>query len=615
MYELPAQNLQGKISVIYQEMQPRFITTAIKIVSYITIILPVVVLLMKMYLRSTKKYHIVNPHLHIHLNSLLQPLGYPQLPGLCYGVSCMGLRAIALGQEKKFNERIDKLSQILDAHNNDADKTVKTLQQSHKSWFTEECLPFFDGTWLFQNHPIRISELLPQDCLPPILQQIYPPVYAMLNPPSQEKNSITYLTAATGQYTPTQLTQLLADLGNTAGSQPVHLFLIGYGPENPHSILLSYVPTTKSWLYLDVNTLPILSVKDTTSLVTLIFSSFPPKSFDEKTIPSIPLSIQTLSSEQKSSDSKKKLQELFSKKWAPALRITNEKREEYANELLNIACLGADTAMASFLLENPESWIHKKILPSPLTIALFNKLEDIALKLIEKGVDIHAKDPGGDTPLHCAIHAQLASVAQKLLEKGADIHAKNHLGDTPLHLALNAKLDSIALTLIEKGADIHAKDGEGVTPLEFAIRMDLETVALKLLEKGADIFTTNHLGASALHYAIANQCTRVLKKLLTNKVPLFYEDSKTISPIEIALIQNDQHIKQLVLQEFLKRRITTIDLSSLQHLPKEILESIKPKEGLLWKIKPYLQKLNEDLNLSRGTRKNPPRACKPPKGR
>jgi hypothetical protein len=84
-----------------------------------------------------------------------------------------------------------------------------------------------------------------------------------------------------------------------------------------------------------------------------------------------------------------------------------------------------------------------------LTIAVrfssheFQRLDVVKL-LIDKGADVNAKEPNGNTPLHLAdLNAELVEL---LIAKGADVNIKNKLGETPLQ-ALPAKhqKDSICL--------------------------------------------------------------------------------------------------------------------------------------------------------------------------
>ena len=63
---------------------------------------------------------------------------------------------------------------------------------------------------------------------------------------------------------------------------------------------------------------------------------------------------------------------------------------------------------------------------------LSGKIEDVRQHLAA-GVDVNAKNVGGDTPLHYAMGK--IEIAELLIAKGADVNARDAYGGTPLHYA------------------------------------------------------------------------------------------------------------------------------------------------------------------------------------
>jgi hypothetical protein len=63
--------------------------------------------------------------------------------------------------------------------------------------------------------------------------------------------------------------------------------------------------------------------------------------------------------------------------------------------------------------------------------------------LIDHGANINAQDDDGYTPLIVACYKGLADIAQLLIEKGADVNAKDHEGLTALRLAENDDLKQL----------------------------------------------------------------------------------------------------------------------------------------------------------------------------
>jgi ankyrin repeat protein len=109
-----------------------------------------------------------------------------------------------------------------------------------------------------------------------------------------------------------------------------------------------------------------------------------------------------------------------------------------------------------------------------------------AVKMIDRGADIEAKDPGaGASALHFAVMMGKQPFIDLLLARGADVNSRTRNGTTPLHTAvLYARLE-VAEYLIEKGADINAQSVSGATPLALAIAAKNDPIIARLKELGA----------------------------------------------------------------------------------------------------------------------------------
>jgi hypothetical protein len=108
-----------------------------------------------------------------------------------------------------------------------------------------------------------------------------------------------------------------------------------------------------------------------------------------------------------------------------------------------------------------------------------------AVKMIEQGADVEAKDPGaGASALHYAVMKGEMPLVSLLLQRGADVNSRTKSGTTPLHTAVLYKHTEIAEYLIEKGADINARSASGATPLGLAIAANYNTVEQMLRRRG-----------------------------------------------------------------------------------------------------------------------------------
>jgi hypothetical protein len=109
-----------------------------------------------------------------------------------------------------------------------------------------------------------------------------------------------------------------------------------------------------------------------------------------------------------------------------------------------------------------------------------------AVKMIEQGVDLEAKDPGaGASALHYAVMKGEMPLVGLLIQRGADVNSRTKSGTTPLHTAVLYGRYEVAEYLIGKGADVNAKSASGATPLSLADVARFERIAKLLREHGA----------------------------------------------------------------------------------------------------------------------------------
>ncbi len=114
-------------------------------------------------------------------------------------------------------------------------------------------------------------------------------------------------------------------------------------------------------------------------------------------------------------------------------------------------------------------------------------LAEVKRKIEQEGVDIHCRDPQGQTPLICAALEGRATVVKYLIDHGADVNlaagAKSD-GESPLIAAAMSGKVPVVKLLVEAGAnlDYEPQGQKGHTALAYAKAERLKKVVEYLLE-------------------------------------------------------------------------------------------------------------------------------------
>ena len=171
-----------------------------------------------------------------------------------------------------------------------------------------------------------------------------------------------------------------------------------------------------------------------------------------------------------------------------------------------------------------------------LTIASYHGKEGTVKLLLERNVNVNAKDKRGKTPLIVATLAGHIDIVELLLDKGADANAK-YIGGTALMDATVSERDEIVALLLEKGADTEAENKYGVTPLSAAAKNGYRRIARLLLDNDANIEARDKNGNTPLMFAARNEQLLVLELLLSRGANVEARNRDGASALTLANIE------------------------------------------------------------------------------
>ena len=223
-------------------------------------------------------------------------------------------------------------------------------------------------------------------------------------------------------------------------------------------------------------------------------------------------------------------------------------RTDVAQALLD---QGADTTLR---MHSMRTWQ-----PTPLLLAIDDRLVPVALLLIERGADVNASTAsrGGDlrqlSPLMLAARNGLPDVVEALLAKGAAVDWRNERGHTALtEMALGGDSHpsaGVAMALLAAGADSDAASNEQRTALMYAAgsryQVDVEFVRL-LLDHGAKLDAADHSGRTPLMFAAAAGQTAIARELMQRGANARATDAEGRTALAIATQAQHKEVVQLL---------------------------------------------------------------------
>ena len=156
-------------------------------------------------------------------------------------------------------------------------------------------------------------------------------------------------------------------------------------------------------------------------------------------------------------------------------------------DLFFIACKIGYLNKAKFYLENDPTYINKQTENgiSGLEYAVKNKHNEVVHSLLDnKDLSLYQKNPFGNNILHVAVHSLNYEVAIRLIESGMDLNKVNKDGQTALDIAIQKK-DAFLVTLLQAR-------GANYSPIKSGISVFINKISGSLSCTTADIPIEQH---------------------------------------------------------------------------------------------------------------------------
>ena len=134
-------------------------------------------------------------------------------------------------------------------------------------------------------------------------------------------------------------------------------------------------------------------------------------------------------------------------------------------------------------------------------LSFFSRNEKVALTLIAKGANVHARSLTNNTPLHYATRGSRINLVDILLKAGSDVNAAGKENKVILHLAAGSGNEDLVHLLLTRGANISSVDKHGYTALHLAARKGYTKIVEILLKHGSDVNAMDAFWETPLHHA------------------------------------------------------------------------------------------------------------------
>lgn len=176
------------------------------------------------------------------------------------------------------------------------------------------------------------------------------------------------------------------------------------------------------------------------------------------------------------------------------------------------------------------------------------------------GVELWAQNSSNDinlrldfynTPLAYAVKCEKKDIVLILLKNKAEVNVLNNMRESPLIMAVKRRRYDIAVDLIKAGADVNFPyEKQTILPISDCPGFFLQKI---------------HEKDNALNLSVANCSTTFLLKLIKNGADVNALNSKGMNPLQIALINKNYDVANLLLENDANPNFSTYTVGSTLH--------------------------------------------------
>ncbi|CDK31056.1 ankyrin repeat domain-containing protein [Candidatus Babela massiliensis] len=184
-----------------------------------------------------------------------------------------------------------------------------------------------------------------------------------------------------------------------------------------------------------------------------------------------------------------------------------------------------------------------------LILAIKKNKKDLAKLLIKNKADTNSKNSTGYTALMIAIARDDKDLVEMLIINGADINAQDNRGYTPLIVSIcKGQKDLVELLIKNNNININAKDNNGWNALIWAIKKDSLLLMELLTKNGIDINAQDNNGHSVLRWAIHTGKKDFIELLINNGANINIKDNYDNTPLIIAVKKGSKELVELLIK-------------------------------------------------------------------